>query len=201
MICLCAATTFRSDFDDELDDEPVTSTNINEAIIAGCRRLLLTNRCTALVSLRDGFSMIYLQLQLAAIGSAEYRNLLEGKLVISAEELLACFDWGASKKSFSAVGSLIPASMLRELIMDEGVMNQSMRLYLLEWCTGLSVLPAAGLQDKITLDVYDAAEDALPCVHTCTRELHIPLYSSLEQLVNCFTLVLTNHRNNGFQIE
>ena len=185
-----------SDFDDTLLDSPLlTSSELAHAIISGCRRRLLTDRAASLAALREGFLFVDLQIQLAPMSCDELRHVLEGKHAISSEELIACFELN----SFS--GKACVPIYLSELIRDPNILDDVGRLQLLEWCTGLSALPVGGLSPKIKLCLYeDATEQTLPEVHTCTRELHMPEYSSSEKLQERLLYVLRGHRSDGFHM-
>ena len=67
-------------------------------------------------------------------------------------------------------------------------------------CTALAALPVGGLgEHKITLRLYGYETDdaSLPETHTCTRELHLPNYSSAEVLKAKLLLAL-EHIEDGF---
>ena len=164
-------------FDDRLPDEPLTADNAAAAIVAGCRRLLLDDRCDALCALRDGFTLggkVDLSLQLAQHRNADLSLLLQGKARLSTEEIIACFDWSESRSA--------PAvEFLRELLQDESVWTESRRLLLLRWSTGRNALPVSGLPKPVTFvldDTAGAPDDRLPTAHTCSSEIDLPPYSS-----------------------
>jgi hypothetical protein len=71
-----------------------------------------------------------------------------------------------------------------------------------QWTTALSALPLGGMRSNpIKLRLYRGVdEDTLPETHTCTRELHVPAYSSSALFHTKLFLALA-HRNDGFQNE
>ena len=71
---------------------------------------------------------------------------------------------------------------------------------MIRWCTGLGVLPADGLRDHtIKLRLYGPEVDdaSLPETHTCTRELHLPNYSTAAVLRAKLSVAL-DHIHDGF---
>ena len=86
-----------------------------------------------------------------------------------------------------------------ELITDETAFGEAERWQFLEWCTALTALPCGGLGDrKIHLCYYvGASDETLPEVHTCTRELHLPAYTSRQAMHRALCLAL-EHRLDGF---
>jgi hypothetical protein len=196
-------------FDDWLGAEELapTSEAFGHAIIAGCRRRLLTDREASLRALRDGFAEqgdVDLTLQLGALSSAELMRMLRGNTDLSRSDLLGCFRWlGPGVQSFAAVGPDVPR-YLREIILDESPatsLSGEQRLLLLEWCTALTALPCGGLKEPIAIDLdAGAGEGSLPTVHTCTHELHRPAYRSRGQLREKL-LHAVEHRHDGFMIE
>jgi len=81
--------------------------------------------------------------------------------------------------------------------------DEARRLQLLTWCTALTALPVGGLREnKIRLRLYGPEEDdrTLPETHTCTRELHLPNYTSAATLRSKLLLAL-EHATDGFQKE
>ena len=67
-------------------------------------------------------------------------------------------------------------------------------------CTALTALPVGGLREnKIRLRLYgpDIDDHTLPETHTCTRELHLPNYSSAAVLREKLLLALS-HGGDGF---
>jgi hypothetical protein len=174
-------------FDDNAEDHqlpvPADSASFGRAIIAGCRRRLLTDRAVSLHALREGFTeTIDLSIQLGAFATAELLLMLRGRACISCSELLECFEGApalssalssASHATDAADGFDAPRYLL-ELI-AEGVLDAKERLDLLEWATALRALPCGGLKERIRLRPYEGATDEdLPMVHTCSLEVHLP---------------------------
>jgi hypothetical protein len=196
-------------FDDQLDGEELAPTReaFEQAIIAGCRRRLLTDREASLRALRDGFVEqhdVDLTVQLGALSSTELVRMLRGNTDLSCDDLLECFRWsGPGMQSFAAVGSDVPR-YLREIILDESpstALSSEQRLHLLEWCTALTALPCGGLKEPIVIDLFvEANGDSLPEVHTCTQEVHLPPYLNREQLQEKLLRAI-EHRHDGFMIE
>ena len=62
-----------------------------------------------------------------------------------------------------------------------------------------AALPTGGLRDKIRLKLYGPEPDnnTLPETHTCTRELHLPNYSSA-QVLRAKLGVALEHVDDGF---
>ena len=149
------------------------------------------------------------RLQLGALTAAELLHMLHGNTELSREQLLGCFAWpdasvsAEAKAGFAAAGSEAPR-YLREIILDESPetgLGSLERLHLLEWSTALTALPCGGLKDPITLKLYEGADEHdLPNVHTCTHEIHLPSYTSREQLRRKLLLAV-EHRHDGFNIE
>jgi len=195
------------DFDPGAPDIHVPPAAFGEAIRMGVTQRLLTSRAGAFAALRRGAHGVEdLTVQLATVGSSdELSFLLQGKREVSAHELIECFTLPRTSAheeaaaGFAAVGSEVP-SYLEALLLDETVFGPEERLALLRWCTALAALPVDGLgEHKITLRLYgEEADDAtLPETHTCTRELHLPNYSSAEVLQAKLLLAL-EHIEDGF---
>ena len=90
--------------------------------------------------------------------------------------------------------------MIIEDVSPETGLSSEQRLHLLEWATALTALPCGGLKEPILLRLdADADDNDLPNVHTCTHEVHLPAYSSREQLRQKL-LKAVEHRHDGFQI-
>ena len=130
-------------------------------------------------------------------------HLSQGKATLSAAELLSCFvlpsasEHEAEAAGFHAEGSCAH-ELFHELISDDLAFDEACRRRLFEWCTALRALPSAGLKDKIRLKLYQGVDEStLPETHTCTHELHLPDYSSREQLANRLLLAL-DHIHDGF---
>jgi hypothetical protein len=201
-------------FDDSIDgaaaerDLPATAEALGKAIVAGCRRRLLTSREISLRALRTGFIQhVDLHLQLRALSSEELMRMLRGNTDLSSTDLLECFQWPDTEDmkdqaGFAGVGSDVP-KYLREIIQDNttGGLNAKQRLHLLEWCTALTALPCNGLKERISIKLYaDADPNELPSVHTCTHEVHFPAYTSRAQLQSKLIMAV-EHRHDGFQID
>jgi len=172
-------------FDDKLEkDDPISSDNLGCAIVAGCRRRLVGDRQAALCALRDGFrsfDKIDLTLQLASLSCDDMLRLVQGKLSMSSEDLISCVDWEKSKQGFPE-GSRA-CEFFRAFIMEA---DETESFRLLRWCTGLAALPAQGMiDDKICLE-WDGIESGVasryPVAHTCTRQIDLPNYASLDVL-------------------
>lgn len=86
-----------SNFDEgveEREDNPVTSSNLTAAVLAGCRHRLLTKRQASLDALRQGFTQcIDLSVQLAPLSSAQLALMVRGRVSFSPSELVECFRW------------------------------------------------------------------------------------------------------------
>ena len=70
----------------------------------------------------------------------------------------------------------------------------------MRWCTALDAVPVGGLKDdKVKLRLFGAEPDdaTLPETHTCTREIHLPNYSSKAVLREKLLLALA-HETDGF---
>ena len=177
------------DFDDALPDEPLARTNVTRAVVAGCRRKLLSDRSVALAALRRGFTMggkLDLGLQLAQHRNADLALLLQGRATISSAEMLDCFDW-----TEPPAGCAAAVEHLRTAI-EEGDthLDAPGRLLLLRFCTGLNALPVSGLTRKITFNLLDKTHAHLPDPHTCTHELDLPAYNSKAELLEKLLMVL-----------
>ena len=180
------------------------------AIIAGCRHRLLTARESSLRALREGFvEHVDLRLQLGALGATDLLRMLRGNTELTAADLSSCFIWPnapvlAVEAGFAAVGSAVP-QLLRDIVEDTKqptALSPLQRLQLLEFCTALTALPCAGLKKRICLRLYaDASKEALPCVHTCTHELHLPAYESRCVLRAKLLQAIEHHRQDGFLID
>jgi hypothetical protein len=150
-----------------------------------------------------------LSVQLSALGSFEVLAfVLQGKRELSTAELLACFTMPSASADeehdakFATVGSPV-AAWLEALLRDETFFTSERRFAMLRWCTALSVLPADGLRDHtIRLRLYgmEADDHFLPETHTCTRELHLPNYSSADVLRAKLATAL-EHIDDGFYKE
>ena len=165
--------------------------------------------------------VVGLQVQLAAIGLDGLRNALQGRRSLSADELLDCFElpstseYEAAAAGFAAANSPVDSyfeAVIRGTYMPGGsplsasgssdafgAFGEAERLALLQWCTALGALPAGGLDDKIRLRLYgpELDDETLPETHTCTRELHLPNYSSPAVLRDKILLALA-HGADGF---
>ena len=170
-------------FDESLGEGPVTRTNVAEAVVAGCRRILLLERREQLDAFRTGFTFrdnIDLQLQLALIPCEQLMLLVRGKDELSANDLLLCFDLDHPPNP-------TVAGYLREVIATR--LTPEQRWELLRWCTSRSALPANGLelQDRVTLLHMEtpsgaSADQRLPVAHTCSSEVELPAYGSPDAL-------------------
>jgi len=182
-------------FDDSLPDEPLTRANVASSVVAGCKRKLLVDRRASLQALCDGFTFngkLDLRLQLAQHRLADVALLLQGRVALSVDDLLGCFDWSTPHSS-PAVG------YLHELLRD-GVLNLARRRLLLRWCTGLNALPADGLKQQITLRLADGdgnVDGRLPTVRTCYYEVHLPRYTSKAVLHERLDKVLVDFESGG----
>ena len=179
-------------FDDTLADEPVTRANVPRAVVRGCQRKLLFDREGALRALRDGFTLrgkVDLSVQLAQHRNSDLALLLQGKATISCAELRECFNWAHSASSH-AVGYLY------DVLGDETAFDESQRLLMLRWCTGLNALPVSGVTRKVVIrlaEVVGSVDGPLPVVHTCSHEIDLPPYSSKEVLLTKLTDALTDY--------
>ena len=204
----------RGEGDDELPDEelPTTAESFEYAIIAGCRQRLYTCREEALKSLRSGFTsvdQVDFTVQLGAFTSEQLAFMMRGKLELSQQDLIDCFQLPdapsreAEDAGFDEVGSQVP-KFFRAILEDSSPttgLNGTQRLEILEWATALTALPCSGLKDKIKLKFYEAEEGfPLPMNHTCTHEVHICDYPSREML-QAKLLQAVEHRGDGFLIE
>ena len=196
------------DFDPSAASEAVTPANLGAAVLLGARHRLLAVREGAFEALCRGFTRCEdLQIQLAAFGPPRSLALvLQGSQSLSAAELLECFTLPRESEAegaaagFADAGSAVP-EFFERLLRDEAAFGQKQRLQLLQWCTALSALPAGGLRDaRISLRLYGPEQDdeTLPETHTCTREIHLPNYSSIEVLRQKLFLAL-QHVDDGFQ--
>ena len=187
-------TSFLSldDFDDSLPAEPLTRANVARAVVAGCRRKLLDDRSSALAALRGGFTLggkVDLSLQLAQHANADLVLLLQGNAVISASDLLDCFDWSnppdACATSVRHLHGVIRA--------DDAQFDMERRCLLLRFCTGLNALPVTGLEKKVAFNFLDTP-GGLPEPHTCTHELDLPAYSCRAELLEKICLALDSFK-------
>ena len=178
------------DFDPEAEEDvPVDATNLDAAVLAGCRHRLLTVRKGSLQALREGFTQLLdLSVQLAPLSAEQLALLVRGRVSFSASELVECFEWpqlteaeaeaekkaeeeakvqgkpGATPKAKRAAREGAAAfvhagSLLREVLSDAEAITEAQRLVLLQWATGRNALPKGGLQKKITLLPYESADE------------------------------------------
>jgi hypothetical protein len=177
-------------FDDSLPPEPLARTNVARAVVAGCRRKLLTNRSSALTALREGFTLggkLDLGLQLAQHRHADLALLLQGKATISVQDMLDCFNWSEPPPPCAA-----SVEYLRAVLAEGNAhLNAPRRLLLLRFCTGLNALPVVGLTRKVSFNFLDKP-GGLPDPHTCTHELDLPAYGSKAELLEKLMLTLEN---------
>jgi len=211
------AGVYLSNFDEgveEEEDHEVHAGNLEAAVLAGCRYRLLTQRRAELNALRDGFvGHIDLSVQLAPLTEDELALTIQGRVDFSADDLIGCFAWPAAPATAdlnadedtgeAAVhAALVEASgHLREWLST--ACSEEQRLSLLQWATGYIALPLGGLKpdDRIKLiPKYGAGADHLPEIHTCSHELELPPYKSLEQLQSKLLKAL-EHRMEGFHTE
>lgn len=197
-----------ADFDEVAEHvgEEVTTKTLPAAVLAGCRHRLLGARRAAYEAIRRGFTMREdLTLQLAAVRVADLAPSLQGKIALTALELLACFELPSASEAeaeaagFGAVGSSSDVHF-EALLRDEVAFGEGRRLALLYWCTALGALPIGGLHEhKIRLRLYgpEVDDETLPETHTCTRELHLPNYSCAAVLRKKLLLAL-DHSGDGF---
>ena len=99
---------------------------------------------------------------------------------------------------------LLQDAYFEAVLRDELNFSEAQRLLLLKWCTALSSLPVGGVPSeyKIRLRLYGAEPDVstLPETHTCTRELHLPNYPSVEVTREKLLRAL-EHADDGFYKE
>ena len=185
------------DFDEDADDDaqPVTSETLADAVLAGCRHRLLGVRRSAFDHLRRGFTMREdLSLQLSAVRVADLAPTLQGKISLTASELLACFelpsasDVEARDAGFGDAGSAADV-YFEAMLRDEAAFDEGRRLALLQWCTALGALPAGGLREhKIRLRLYGSNQSSNAgtgahlhhaCAHTAAETSADPVLDSL----------------------
>lgn len=128
--------------------------------------------------------------------------MLRGNTNLSSAELAACFVVVGA--GFAEAGSEVPR-YVRELLLDEDEgtgLSTVQRLHLLEWATALTALPCGGLGENPITVVLWVGRDAsdLPMVHTCSREVHMPPYTSRMEL-RAKLLLAVEHRQDGFHTE
>ena len=205
-------------FDEQLPDADaeVTVDTLPLAIVAGCRRRLLSCRGGAMAALREGFvGLIDLRLQLAPLSCAELQLMTQGVVQLSVPDLLGCIEWpavplpggeaeaGAGAEAEREGGGFVRVCLeLRQLICEERL-DAEQRLQLLQWCTARNAMPHGGLQQPISLvenDTTGAGDFTLPEAHTCAHELHLYCYSNREVLCERLLYAL-EHRNDGFGLE
>lgn len=144
-------------------------------------------------------------MQLAALSDEQLQLMLQGRISLSADDLLGCFtlpsgSLAAMVESGFEEDSPVPR-MFERLLLDNDVFDEAQRLRLLQWCTSLSALPSGGLAERIKLKLNsDASEGALPMVHTCSREVHLPRYRSIDQM-RVKLLQALDHSDDGFLME
>ena len=207
-----------SNFDDDLaeeEDAPVTGANLVVAVLAGCRQRLLTKRRASLDALKRGFAeSIDLSMQLAPLSSEQLALMVRGRVSVSPEELVECFQWPEpaeatklvhGKSSWTAEKFVLACRLLRGVLSDAEAINEGQRLALLQWATGLNALPKGGLKDQTAgliklLPYPDASEATLPEVHTCTRDMHLPPYTYPYQVTERLHKLL-EHSDGGFNKE
>ena len=172
--------------------------------MAGCRRKLIGEREGALRAIRRGFIMLEdLQVQLAAFQSQELVMMLQGTRSISTADLCGCFllpsSWSSEHEHEAGFGDSAVPTFFEALLMDETLFDEVHRLQLFQWCTALGALPFGGLRDnRIKLRLYEGSDVlTFPETHTCTHELHLPDYSSPEQLRDRLFMALL-HVDDGF---
>eukprot|EP00966_Prymnesium_polylepis_P155787 3599076-Prymnesium_polylepis.2 len=202
----------RSNFDeqDDGDDVALTHETLPAAVLAGCRWQLLGCRREALVALRRGFvEFVDLSLQLAPLDTSELMLMVQGRVDISAEELIGWFAWpDASPAAANAAGfvdvthAAAASNVLRALFRDDAAIPAARRLKLLQFCTGLCALPLGGLRTPITLqwDSRLPQDGRLPVAHTCVPQMDCPCYSSHEAAVSAFEKALAAN-TDGFALE
>ena len=181
----------------------MTAESLPAAIVAGCRRRLLSCRAGALAALREGFAgLIDLRLQLAPLSCAELQLMMQGVVQLSVPDLLGCIDWPTASGADGEAPFQRVCDDLRQLICEERL-DAEQRLQLLQWCTARNAMPFGGLQKPIALvenDTAKSVDQTLPEAHTCAHELHLPCYSSRDLLCDRLLYAL-EHRNDGFGLE
>lgn len=195
-------------FDATAEDEnelPAERSAFERAIIAGCRYKLYKVRRDSLEALRLGFEehIKMFHIQLGAFSTAELLLMMRGNLTVSAAELAESFDFAANAGEFAQVGSHAQR-FLRELVSDDDPstgLTAEQRLQLLTWSTAFAALPCGGVDPRITVKPFeDRSDEDFPVVHTCSREVHLPPYSSRAALRTKLLKAL-EHRDDGFHIE
>jgi hypothetical protein len=116
-------------------------------------------------------------------------------------QLLDCFLLDDDDEAgFASAGADHVPTIFVELLQDASVFDEPRRFAMLRWCTALHALPVGGLKDeKIKLRLYgdEPDDESLPECHTCTRELHLPRYTSAGVLREKLLLAL-DHEDDGF---
>lgn len=185
---------------------PVTAANVEAAVLAGCRRRLFGVRRNSFVAMRRGFlGAEDLQIQLSAFGVDDLCTMLQGKAALSKADLLDCFVLPTANAAELATSGFAEAEASSHIFFSELLradeLSEQERLSLFRWCTALGALPVGGLrnEDKIRLRLYgpEIDDDTLPETHTCTRELHLPNYSSMNVLRDKLMYALA-HSGDGF---
>ena len=180
-----------SDFADHLPEERIDDENLGCAIVAGCQGRLLDGREAELRALRDGFQAfdkIDLTVQLASLSCDDMLRIVQGKLTMSPDDLLRCFDWTAGSMGFPEGSRAL--EFFRTFISDA---TEELAFKLLRWCTGLRALPAQGALDVLIClewDGYETDAARYPVAHTCSREVQVPNYNSYSELRTRFSEAL-----------
>ena len=189
-------------------DVPVTTHNLPEAVLLGCAGRLLGARRASFDALRRGFLRCEdLTVQLAALGPPQTLSLiLQGKRELSTDDLLGCFLLPAASREeetaagFTAVDSRV-AEWFEALLCNAETFGPERRLAMLRWCTALSALPVGGMHEtRVRLRLYgeELDDESLPETHTCTRELHLPNYST-PAVLQAKLLLALEHVDDGFR--
>ena len=162
---------------------------MSRAVVAGCRRKLLTDRRASLDALREGFTLggkLDLGLQLAQHRNADLALLLQGKATISTQETLDCFEWGEPPAECAAAVEHLRAAIAE----GDAHLDVRRRRLLLRFCTGLNALPVNGLSRKVSFNFLNKPGVPLPEPHTCTHELDLPAFSSRAELLEKLLVAL-----------
>lgn len=200
-------------------DAPVTASNAQEVIVAGCRYILWEKREQQLKALRAGFRTeeaiterpIDLSDQLKPFLTPELAVLVQGTAGVSKAELLdECIEWPSDGGELGGFPSgSITCALLRELFEDEDVWPAAHeRSAFLVWATSSPVIPAGGFANtnnskgKIQLKYMASCETderrmPLPRATTCFHLMHLPNYSSRDVLKQKLERAVA-HRDDGF---
>jgi len=198
-------------------ERPVTTQNIEETIVKGCREILWMTREKPLLALRKGFSTrevitkepIDLATILRPFTTPDLMVLVQGRGIDGTELVTSCIEWPESSAQARLNanfpdGSTTPR-LLKALLSDGNVSAADF----LRWSTGRREVPFGGLAategqriklryNDCTVIAADESKWPLPQARTCVHTVTLANFTNRDVLLDKLRMAI-EHIEEGFQ--